>query len=195
MATERELFDALVRHNPKHAIMRQATIDDVEYARRQAAYYKSQWPEYYARNPNNIISRIDTTGIDPESYDPSAPAYRRIDALMFGSLTKHGDYQRTAVEIKVSRSDFKRETEEKRAPWLRVVHRFVYLVPEGLIRAEEVPEGLGLWEWTGRSIRSIKRCTINHHPDQLPESFTRSLVFRLMKSESPSASIGSDGEA
>lgn len=104
--------------------------------------------------------------------------YRRIDALWISGA------QRTAFEIKVSRSDFLRETEEKRAPWKRVCHRFIYVCPAHLIQPREVPADCGLW-WihpygTNRyqHVEVKKRATINRGPEPLPQSIFVTLAHR-----------------
>ncbi len=107
-----------------------------------------------------------------------AEKWRRIDALWISGA------QRTAFEIKVSRSDFLRETEEKRAPWKRVCHRFIYVCPAHLIQPREVPADCGLW-WihpygTNRyqHVEVKKRATINREPEPLPQSIFVTLAHR-----------------
>lgn len=66
-----------------------------------------------------------------ESYDHrKGKSSRRIDLLMLDSQ------KWTAIEIKISRSDFYRDTEEKRRAWKTHTHRFIYATPQGLITAE-----------------------------------------------------------
>jgi hypothetical protein len=64
---------------------------------------------------------------------------RRVDAIAI-----LGD-RRIAIEAKVSRADFGRESDEKRAPSWRATHGCVYLCPPGLIEADDLPSGWGLW--------------------------------------------------
>ncbi|MCV7230693.1 hypothetical protein [Mycolicibacterium komossense] len=109
------------------------------------------------------------------------PYTRRIDALMFDA----GSNQRTAIEIKVSRSDVQRETWNKVQPWRRVVHRFIYAVPAGLIERPPI-YGCGLW-WVhdpdppyypcGR-VEVRKKAVIQRFPEPLPQHVIRSLAFR-----------------
>jgi hypothetical protein len=56
-------------------------------------------------------------------------------------------HERIAVEVKVTRADFKRDTDEKRAAWFGVADRFAYCTPKGLITPEELPPGCGLIEY------------------------------------------------
>ncbi len=72
---------------------------------------------------------------------------RAIDALLVRNWSgKPLGFERIACEVKVSRGDFFRDTEIKRAPWMSLAHRFAYVTPAGLVSAEEVPEGCWLIE-------------------------------------------------
>ena len=64
---------------------------------------------------------------------------RRIDGLL---MLDNGE--RVAIEVKRSRLDFRNDTPQKRDPWRRHVHRFVYACTPSLIRPTEVPDGCGL---------------------------------------------------
>lgn len=102
---------------------------------------------------------------------------RRIDALMFMGGS------RTAIEVKVSRSDFRRDTEQKRSPWQRIVNRFVYATPPGLILPSELPSGCGLWEVGGGLVKSVVRCAVNRKPEPLPYQVTVALAYRAMRND------------
>lgn len=112
-----------------------------------------------------------------ESYDDTnanghAHYERRIDALMFHNL------QRTAIEVKVSRTDAARDTYAKVDPWRRVTHRFVYAVPAGLIDTPPV-YGAGLW-WVhpdGR-VEVKRKCQTNRYPEPLPQRVVQTLAYR-----------------
>jgi hypothetical protein len=58
----------------------------------------------------------------------------------------HGGLERIAVEIKVSRQDFKSDVVNpaKQAPWRELAHRHAYAVPAGLVGVAEVPRESGL---------------------------------------------------
>ena len=161
-------------------------IDPEESALRTAYYYK-EYPEYYEKTMKkrgiNLEELPDTTG-----YTPGAvPTIRRIDALMVGSMDDHGEYPRTAVEIKTSRAAFKRDTEAKRKAWFSVSHRFVYLVPEGLVTPEEVPEGCGLWYWVKGegydTIKIVKKATVRHGVSDLDQTMISYLMGRVSRAE------------
>lgn len=103
--------------------------------------------------------------------------YRRIDALMFNS------FERTAIEIKVSKADFNNDTLEKRRPWQRVVHRFIYAVPYDLNVV--APHGCGLWKVHPNGKITIgKRAIVRKHPEQLPQDVIQRLAYRASMSAS-----------
>lgn len=106
----------------------------------------------------------------------ATPQTRRIDALLIGASG-----QRTAIEIKVSRADYRRETEEKRRAWRAITHRFVYCVPEGLIAPDEVPAGIGLWYAAADGIRTVRPCRINKDPLDPPIQLFNALCYRAAK--------------
>ena len=111
------------------------------------------------------------------------PVYtRRIDALMFETRI------RTAIEIKVTRADAKRDNYRKVYPWRQVVHRFVYAVPAGLIDAPPV-HGCGLW-WVhldGR-VEVRRKVTVNTTPEPLPQHVVQTLAYRAAGLPAPEAS-------
>ncbi|MCP3810785.1 hypothetical protein NLX62_00260 [Mycobacteriaceae bacterium Msp059] len=108
------------------------------------------------------------------------PIYtRRIDALMFETRI------RTAIEIKVTRADAKRENFRKVRPWRQVTHRFVYAVPAGLIDHPPV-HGCGLW-WVhadGR-VEVRRNAVINRTPEPLPQQVVQALAYRAAGMEMP----------
>ena len=81
---------------------------------------------------------------------------RRID---FWTLEPHRSkgFRSSAYEIKISRADFKRDSEEKQASALSFTDRFWYVTPQGMIDKSEVPEWAGLQEWDGRVFHVRKK--------------------------------------
>lgn len=78
---------------------------------------------------------------------------RRIDYLLMRiSRRSSPRHERIALEVKVTRADFKRDTDEKRAAWFAVADRFAYVTPRGLITPEEVPPGCGLIEFDPEAV-------------------------------------------
>lgn len=70
-------------------------------------------------------------------------------ALRIRTGDGHNRYlDRWAFEVKVDRSDFKREIEdpEKRGPAMDFCHYFAFVAPQGLILPSEVPDRCGLLE-------------------------------------------------
>jgi hypothetical protein len=120
--------------------------------------------------PEVVIS--DEDGRMTSTAENRLPTTRRIDALMFDSLL------RTAIEVKVSVADAKRDTWQKVWPWMRVTHRFVYAVPAGLIEHPPV-YGCGLW-WVHPSGRvEVKRkAKVSHTPEPLPQQVVQALAYR-----------------
>ena len=121
-----------------------------------------------------------------EERDGESRPFRRIDALMFDS------FQRTAIEIKVSKADWKRDTFQKRAPWANIVHRFVYAVPKSL--ADEVGgmygtyglsiHGCGVWTVDERGkVEVYKKATVKHYPESLPQQVVQALAYRAAGKE------------
>lgn len=105
-------------------------------------------------------------------HHPEGHKYeRRIDALMFETLI------RTAIEVKVTVADFRRDTYWKRRAWQRVTHRFVYAVPHDL--DVMTPHGIGLWKVhpDGR-IDIVKKAIINRTPDALPQSVIQRIAYK-----------------
>lgn len=96
---------------------------------------------------------------------------RRIDALMFQS------FERTAIEIKTTVADFKRDTWAKREPWRRITHRFIYVVPAGL--PVMAPHGCGQWEvHEDGHITVKKKAIVNKFPEHLPQQIIQALAYR-----------------
>lgn len=109
---------------------------------------------------------------------------RRIDALMFSS------FQRTAIEIKVTLADWKRDSYRKRAPWQAIVHRFVYVVPKALY--EQIGGNFGthyldVWDcgvWTvdeDGKVAVVKKAKVRPHPEPLPQQVVQALAYRAAK--------------
>lgn len=74
------------------------------------------------------------------------PHVRYIDVLLIGPPSSKPAHERIAIEVKISRADFRRDTAEKREWWQALGHRFAYATPKGLITATELPPGCGLIE-------------------------------------------------
>lgn len=132
---EHKLASKYLTEQAGWAFLREVTIDDVEVAAARHRYYgDGLWRDAEANM--HVLEAF-----------AGRPAYRRIDVLLMRtSNVKPVPFERIAVEIKITRADFRRDTPEKRAPWQAVAHRFAYATPPGLVSQDEVPEGCGLIE-------------------------------------------------
>ena len=93
--------------------------------------------------------------------------------------------KRTAIEVKISRADWKNETRLKVQPWMDHAHRFIYAVPYGL----EIPEGLdplldraGIW-WVKENGAIIvhRKAKTNKNPLPLPEKVIQRIAYKATK--------------
>lgn len=72
---------------------------------------------------------------------------RSIDVLLVRNWRSGKvPFERIAVEIKVARGDFLRETAGKRGAWQALAHRFAYCTPTGLLAPQEIPDDCWLIE-------------------------------------------------
>lgn len=179
-----EVLLAIRKKYAKFPVIREVTVDNPYYEpmhrRWQLQGPRADWyAEHYAKLGWEVADSI------PDGWQPrDAKPYRRIDALLF-------DKYLTAIEIKVTRSDFKADTEEKRAPWRYYTNKFVYAVPEGLVAPDEVPDYAGLWyvdesgigpsPWQ-HGVTVAKKAKIQECKE-LPDSLIRSLLGRLSRYE------------
>lgn len=120
------------------------------------------------------VSIVDTLH---QRRDSRSKPVRRIDALLRDTLGY------TAIEIKVTRADFRRDTPEKRRAWIAHTRRFVYAAPAGLLKASEIPDGCGLWEFDGRRLTVAKKATINKSPATFPRAVFDSMLYRVSNYE------------
>jgi len=80
----------------------------------------------------------------------------RIDFWTLETTASAG-FRTTSYEIKVSRQDYKRDTDEKQAGAIRHSDRFFYVTPPGLLTKAEIPDWAGLLEWDSEAWSVIKR--------------------------------------
>lgn len=145
------ILDAVRHRYPGAALVPELTIEDFDLP-------DSDEPTEHIYQP---------TQPTPDGYK----SMRRIDALMFETLI------RTAIEVKVSRTDFMRDTYWKRRAWQRVTNRFIYVVPDSLDVV--APHPCGLWKVSeDGSIRIAKKAIPNRAPEPLPQSVIQRLAYR-----------------
>lgn len=199
MSDAKTLLAALRKKHSADAVVREVVIDDPF---EEGYRYRDRIDRYEAMSTSDhdhfahwVRRELDTAerrGVAvpdrvPEGWSlRSSIPRRRIDALIFASTGI------TAVEIKVSRADFRRDTDEKRRAWRSVTNRFVYLVPKGLVTPDEVADGCGLWEFdettTGpfgyqHGISTTKRAKTNKDRQPLPFQVTRAMAYRVSNQE------------
>lgn len=177
MTTAGEILAAIRETHPKNAVVREVSIrDDFE----QAIYWRYQldgprgawWAKHLTDMDGPIADSV------PDGWTPNASIpIRRIDALMRDTAGY------TAIEIKVSRADFKRDTHEKRRAWQAHCRRFIYAAPAGLLNASEIPDGCGLWALDGRRLTVAKKATINKTPLPFPRAVFDSMLYRVSNYE------------
>lgn len=88
------------------------------------------------------------------------PSIRTIDFAAIHRWQSR-DHRFVCVEVKVSRSDWRRELEqpEKRKPWQAMADEFWFAAPSKVIPVAELPNGCGLMETWGDKLR-IKRAAV-----------------------------------
>lgn len=111
--------------------------------------------------------------------DPRIKPFRRIDGLGFESFI------RTAFEIKVSVRDMKRDHPYKWMPWANVVHRFIYVIPEGMCDQADVIRATGnysagVWSVGGDGrVTVLRKAKVAKTPEPLPQQIVQALAYRL----------------
>jgi hypothetical protein len=71
---------------------------------------------------------------------------RTIDVFLVRNWSSKPGHRRIAVEVKVSRSDYRNETDAKRHPAEVAAHQTYYAAPAGIIDPATLPPGWGLLE-------------------------------------------------
>lgn len=104
---------------------------------------------------------------------------RIIDAL----ILTNDPVELIAVEVKVSRSDFRNDTDAKRAPAWQVAHRCLYAAPVGLINPEWLPTGWGLIEVAEPGDTVLAVAGDRHEPTIGADPFTWSMLRRAAGAE------------
>lgn len=167
MPRANDLIKAVRRKYFDGALVTELTIEDQHAVQ---AYLASLPPHIRATYGARVDP--DFTGAPAERGEQAFT--RRIDGLLLHNKAW------TALEVKISRADFRRETLEKRRAWMEHTHRFIYVTPQGLLTREEIPDGCGWWEVTdqGRVIVS-KRARVNRDRKEFPESLVRTMFWRL----------------
>lgn len=83
---------------------------------------------------------------------------REVDSRVdFWTLepTRSQRFRSSAYEIKISRADFNRDSEQKQDAALKFSDRFWYVAPPGVI--DEIPAWAGLMTWDGERFSVVKK--------------------------------------
>jgi hypothetical protein len=110
--------------------------------------------------------------------DTGSHVRRHADAVSIGIWPSTG-HAVHGFEIKISRGDWLREkaAPEKSQPIFRFCHRWSLVVPKGLVKADEIPPGWGLYELAGDRLRESvmpKKMA----PEPMSPGFVAALVRR-----------------
>jgi hypothetical protein len=107
----------------------------------------------------------------------------RIDAAVFNCWPSKG-FHRLALEVKRSRGDFMRELEKPaKRMWVEEnFHQTWFVVPAGLVKAEEVPESWGLLMATkdGTKLRKVKQA-MHREIQSIPEPLALAAIRAVTK--------------
>lgn len=98
-----------------------------------------------ARGGWAVLSQVDSAGVEQPN---GRIVSRRIDVLAIRPHPGDGELEAAAFEIKTTRQDFRADARrpEKQEPWRAAVGQHYYVAPEGVIPADEVPDGSRLVE-------------------------------------------------
>lgn len=169
-----QILDAIARKHSRCALLREVQVNDREA--------RDDWHAEWELAAEEAKRSGDWAAYDARFAQPIPPTARRIDGLMLD-----GGGTRTAIEVKINRSDFLRETDEKRRPWQKITHRFVYATPVGLILPDEVPDGCGLWEiYPDGAVAVRRKARGNRNPEPIPHQVLVALAYRLTRLGGPS---------
>lgn len=148
-----------------------------------------------------VALRTPKTRADGTPYPRSywSTNERRIDVLLVRNWAAGNGHERIAIEIKVDRADYRRETPQKRAPAEHAAHRCYYAAPAGLIDPDTLPEGWGLIEVDDRPdtehyrvVRRAARRTPDADLDYLVAALARiggRAVERIRRGDSAGAEV------
>lgn len=79
---------------------------------------------------------------------------RRCDFWMISANSSAG-FKARAYEVKISRSDFRRDSAIKQREARLFSDQFFYVTPAGLLRPEEIPDWAGLIEFADGKFRTV----------------------------------------
>ena len=181
----KQVLSGIRKKYPKAAIVREVVLSDfgqiaiqnryrLNLGGRSAAY----WAPKIEAGGEPVADTV------PEGWLPGTAIFeRRIDGLMLATG------QVTAIEVKISVADFRRDNDEKRRAWRDHSHRFIYATPPKLLDPLWIPEGCGLWEIDDSSrsksgaVTVVKRATVNKTATPLPQHVVNAMFYRVSNYE------------
>lgn len=98
---------------------------------------------------------------------------RRIDLFLVRAWSGRPGHQRHAIEVKVSRTDLRKELDapEKRREFVEHSHRFYFATPPGLFKEDELPPECGLYEvHDDGTVKLRKQAPLRTEPKVLPHA-------------------------
>lgn len=113
------------------------------------------------RTEGRIIGLLSERYEGPEwEFIPHFHSFRHdrtADAIAINTWRSKGCH-RVGFEVKISRADYKHELEQpEKRKWLEeFCHQFYFVVPAGLVKVDEVPDGCGLIYATAGGLRQAK---------------------------------------
>lgn len=181
----KQVLSGIRKKYPKAAIVREVVLNDfgqIAIQNRHRLNLGGRSAAYWA--PKIEASGEPVADSVPAGWSPATAIFdRRIDGLMLAGG------QVTAIEVKISVADFRRDNDEKRRAWREHSHRFIYATPPGLIDPAWLAEGVGLWEIdpTSRSksgaVTVIKRAVVNKAALPLPQHVNNAMFYRVSNYE------------
>lgn len=130
------------------------------------AHYETFDAKYGQTSTHALLTQVPAAG-------------RIIDLLVLAD----DPIERLAIEVKVSRSDYRNETDAKRAASWQIAHRCLYAAPAGLIDPDTLPSGWGLVEvHPGPTLRFLGMGEY-HRPTIGDDPFTHAALKRCAAAE------------
>jgi len=128
---------------------------------------------FAAQNEYTVLQQVaNATGMS---------CYSWIDAVVI-SLWPSAGCKRSAYEIKVHRGDWLRERENpEKNQWVReYCHEFSYVAPNGIIKEDELPAGVGLYRANEKTI-TVVRAPSYRNDAKLDDEFLAALARAMDK--------------
>jgi hypothetical protein len=161
-------YGALVKEvalntNPSDPVSNRWKLENASMYGVNTSYYKMIAAELEGKEIADSI---------PDGWQP-LPTQRRIDGLLYASK------KLIAIEVKISITDFRRETDAKREPWELVTNQFVYATPAGLLNPSDIPPHCGLWEVHSSGLVTVaKKAKVKKNPEPMPQQVLIALIYR-----------------